>query len=216
MEINKKELRLLAIDTDLVKEINKFKKNLYFANPFKSWEDVQIEIVDYFVQELGYPLLIVKEGVQMLQNDYKRRNRCLTKTTSIVNDNKTVYFGTLTFKDEVLDKTTPETRRKYVQRYLKGVSASYIANVDYGDKKKNPQSNEREHYHCLIAVDSKPVSWDYGFCMFLEVPKDEVDQKRISKYIAKLTNHALKVERTGKAKRIIYSRGVVAPYWLLE
>lgn len=208
--------RLIAIEEDLVKDMNKFKKNLYFDNPYKSRESIEECIYNYFVNDLGYPVQIVREGMKLLQNNYKRRQRCLSKTQTIVNDNKIVYFGTLTFTNEVLEKTTYETRRRYVARYLKSISSSYIANIDFGDKKKNPQSNEREHYHCLIACDSLPISWKYGFCKFLEVPKDEVDQKRISKYIAKLTNHAMKVEKTGKARRLIYSRGYVIPYWLLE
>ena len=209
-------LRIIAIEDDILKEMNKFKKNLYFSNPYLSWDKINERFYTHFVLDLGYSPQIVREGIKMLSNNQKRRTRCLDKTTTLVNDNKTVYFGTLTFRDDVLNKTSSETRRKYVSRYLKSISSSYIANVDYGDKIKNPQSNEREHYRCLIAVDSIPVSWEYGFCKFLEVRKDDEDKKRISKYIAKLTNHAMKVEKTGKAKRIIYSRGVVIPYWLLE
>lgn len=211
-----KQWRVIGIEEDIIKDMNNFKKKLYFNNPCITWDRLLEEIYDHFVKELGYPRQIVIEGMKMLRNNQKRRSRCLEKTTTLVNDNKLVVFGTLTFTNEVLDKTSPETRRKYVSRYLKSISKSYIANIDYGDKSKNPQSNEREHYHCLIAVDSIPVSWDYGFCKFQVIPKEEVDCKRVSKYIAKLTNHAMKVEKTGKAKRIIYSRGAVAPYWLLE
>lgn len=212
----KRQWRVIGIEENIIKEINAFKKKLYFKNSLITWDKVEEEIYDYFVNELGYPIEKVRQGIQMVSNNQKRRTRCLEKTTSIVNDNKIVVFGTLTFTNEVLDKTSAETRRKYVSRYLKSVSNSYIANIDYGDKVKNPQSNEREHYHCLIAVDAVPDAWEYGFCKFLVVPKEELDCKRVSKYIAKLTNHAMKVEKTGKAKRIIYSRGAVAPYWLLE
>lgn len=216
MDDFKKSMRLLAIDEDIIKDINRFKKNLYFNNPCITWDKVQEEIYSHFVYDVGTPPEVVRQGIMLVANQTKRRTRCLEKTKTLVNDNKLVIFGTLTFTNEVLDKTSPETRRKYVSRYLKSISSSYIANIDFGDKSKNPQSNEREHYHCLIAVESVPQSWKYGFCKFDIVPKEEVDCKRVSKYIAKLSNHALKVERTGKAKRLIYSRGVVVPYWLLE
>lgn len=211
-----KEWRVIAIEDNLIKEINRFKKNLYFKNPNITYDRVQESIYDYFHHELGIPENEVIEGMKMLSNNQKRRTRCLEKTKTLVMDNKNVYFGTLTFTNEVLETTSVETRRKYVSRYLKAISPCYIANIDYGDKEKNPDSNEREHYHCLIACDSVPGSWQYGFCKFLSIPKQEEDMKKISKYIAKLTNHAMKVERTGKAKRIIYSRGCPIPYWLLE
>lgn len=216
MNSNCNTWRLVAIDEDIIKDFNKFKKNLYFENPYLSWDKINERFYEHFTVELGYPVEIVREGIKMLGNNQKRRTRCLEKTTTLVNDNKFVYFGTLTFTDEVLNHTSCDTRRRYVARFLKSISSSYIANIDYGDKLKNPDSNEREHYHCLIAVDSMPKSWKYGFCKFIQVRKDDDDKKRISKYISKLTNHAMKVEKTGKAKRIIYSRGYVIPYWLLE
>ena len=209
-------MRVVALDSDILKELNKYKKYLYFKFPTISFEKVLEEMHYHFVEELGYPSKVVVEGFKLLSNTQKRRTRCLEKTKTLICDNKLVYFGTLTFTNDVLESTTQETRRRYVSRYLKSISDSYIANIDFGDKEKNPQSNEREHYHCLIACDHMPESWSYGFTKFLLIPKNEETMKRISKYIAKLTNHAMKVERTGKAKRIIYSRGAVVPYWLLE
>lgn len=205
----------LALDCDIIKEIKRYKKYLY-TNFNYSFQRVIEEVYDHFTKELGYPFNIVKEGVRMCENTHRRRQRCLEKTNNIILDNKTVFFGTLTFTDEVLSKTTEETRRRYVSRYLKSISDSYIANIDFGDKEKNPQSNEREHYHCLVACDHLPCSWSYGFCKFLKVSQNEASPKRITSYINKLTNHSLKLERTGKAKRLIYSRGYVAPYWLLD
>lgn len=205
-----------ALSTDILKEINRFKKQVFVDSPLTDYKTLECKVMDYFSGELGYPLEIVKQAYKIIRSSYARRKRCLDKTTNIVNANKTVFFGTLTFTNEVLETTSVETRRRYVSRYLKSISNSYIANIDFGDKEKNPDSNEREHYHCLIATDVLPCSWSYGFCNFKKVGNQNEDAERISKYIAKLTNHALKVEKTGKSRRLIYSRGFVAPHWLLE
>lgn len=209
--------RVCAIDSDTFQEVNKFKKTLFKERPTLSWRQVKEEIFNHFILDLGYPFKVVNEAYKLVSCNSQRRVRCLDKTTSIVENNKTTYFGTLTFNDETLQKTSEKTRRRYVSYYLKSISCDYIANIDFGDKEKNIQSNEREHYHCLIATDSKPTSWKYGFCKFELVGTSETDMKRVSKYIAKLTNHSLKVERTGKAKRLIYSRkNNHPPFWLFE
>lgn len=214
--IDKTQLKLIVLDTDLIKELNAVKRKIFKENPSAQVGDLMEEVWRY-VSEMGYPKEVVRTALGMLNNDYARRTRCLDKTNTLVNNNKVVYFGTLTFKNDVLDKTTIETRRKYVSRYLKSISCEYIANIDFGDKDKNPQSNEREHYHCLIACENMPISWKYGFCKFEKVRTDLQDCKRTSKYICKLTNHAMKVERSGKARRLIYSRcNHLAPYWLFE
>lgn len=200
----------LALDCDVIRDIYRYKKKLFDENPFKSYEQTLELIFDHFVKDLGYPLQVVKEGVRMVDNAHKRRKRCYAKVSNIVLDNKLVFFGTLTFTDDVLLKTSEQTRRRYVARYLKSISPSYLANIDFGDEK------QREHYHCLVACDSKPGAWSYGYFKFEKVRQGESDCKRLRSYIEKLTNHSLKVEKTGKAKRLIYSRGFVAPCWLLD
>lgn len=208
--------RVCAIDSDIHKELNHYKKQCFTENPFLTWRKLKEKIFNHFL-DLGYPLPLIEQAFKVLSCNNSRRTRCLEKTNNIVSNNKYVYFGTLTFNDGTLSKTSDKTRRRYVSYYLKSISNDYIANIDFGDKTKNPNSNEREHYHCLIATDKKPESWKYGFCKFQLVGTTEVDCKRISKYIAKLTNHSMKVERTGKAKRLIYSRtNNIPPFWLFE
>lgn len=117
------------------------------------------------------------------------------------------YFLTLTFKDEVLNNTSEETRRIYVARFLKAHFSAYVANIDYGDKAKNPDSHEREHYHALATLSNGevPRQWDYGFISVKKVKETEKDATATAKYSAKLSNHALKVNG-GFAPRLIYSR----------
>ena len=76
-----------------------------------------------------------------------------------------------------------------------------MANIDYG------KTTGREHYHAVITSETKPPkSWKYGFIDILKVKTTDNDTTRISKYISKLTNHAIK--HTTKSKRIIYSRKI--------
>ena len=55
-------------------------------------------------------------------------------------------FGTLTFNDRAL-KTSSETRRRYVTRFLNDFDVPYIANIDFGAEKG------REHYHFVILKE---------------------------------------------------------------
>lgn len=164
------------------------------------------------------------------QSRYCRYKKCKNKIGSII-EGGCAWFGTLTFKNEVLEATTQQTRRRYVSRLLKSVSACYVANIDFGDKIKNPQSNEREHYHFVCYSVDKPNLdlWKerYGFVKCVKCGCAEKDIKKVCKYTAKLSRHALKVSTQkvkqdgvigANAPRLIYSRGAfnIAPQWLFE
>lgn len=113
-------------------------------------------------------------------------------------------FVTLTFKPELLDNTSEETRRQYVRKYLKEQSPCYLANIDYGKK------NEREHYHAVVfgRVDLEPWRDKCGRInakpvRYFEEREDNDSPVKLAKYINKLTNHAFK--ETAEQQRIIYS-----------
>lgn len=110
--------------------------------------------------------------------------------------NKEAVFLTLTFRDDIFDKTTPQTRRRYVSRFLKGVSGQYVANIDF-----SPDVG-REHYHAVITQRVNLKDWSFGFAYAEKIRCHKSDLTRVSKYITKLTAHALKVDAT----RLIYSR----------
>ena len=111
-------------------------------------------------------------------------------------------FLTLTFNDNTLDSTSADTRRQYVRKYLKSFNCSYVANIDFGAK------NHREHYHAVVNLDSIDLSlWrSYGNINVQKVRNNSIDlnKKRLSKYICKLSNHAIK--ETTKRSCLIYSR----------
>lgn len=129
--------------------------------------------------------------------DSRRRKakKVREKISNIVLNNNAVFL-TLTFTDKVFETTSQETRRRYVARYLKSQSSEYVANIDF-----SPDIG-REHYHAVITKRADLNAWQYGFSFAEQVRAHDRDLKRISKYITKLTAHALKVDAT----RLIYSR----------
>lgn len=151
----------------------------------------------------------------------ERRRTAFNRFNSLIKDGW-CWFITLTFSDDVLASTSHDTRRRYVARYLKSLSGRYVGNVDYGKK------NGREHYHALIEIQGVEhpdfSAWTkYGFFKALPVGNSESDTKAVTKYVTKLTSHALKKSTTGSgrymAERLIYGRGPrnrkVPPKWLV-
>lgn len=130
---------------------------------------------------------------------YKRKQRIQHKIEHMVLNGQ-ASFITLTFTDTVLTSTNEITRRKYVARWCKENSSFYVANIDYGDLKN------REHYHAVLTAGNYS-KWEYGFIKIKKVRADSKDLTKVSKYVSKLTNHAIK--KSGKLKRIIYSKKIV-------
>lgn len=130
---------------------------------------------------------------------FSRKKRLKDRVNDLLHRG-TCIFVTLTFRDDVLVSTTEETRRKYVQRYLKEKSDYYVANIDYG---VDDLYTHREHYHALLVSDFVERSWEYGFALHERV-RTSSNPKVIAKYISKLTNHAIKAST--KRCCYIYSR----------
>lgn len=152
-----------------------------------------------------------KETLRVWDSSKKRIGRIWRYIYSMLQhncDGEMCVFITLTFTDLVLNETTYVTRRKYVSRFLKDNCIVYLANIDFGDPLKNPDSNEREHYHAVAVVDHKidMKLWEYGFSWISKTRCSVDDAKRLSKYVDKMTNHALK-ESTHDA-RLIYSKNL--------
>ena len=138
-------------------------------------------------------------AMKLNHNEYKRVKRLKEKMLdSVLSDN--ALFLTLTFSDDTIARTTIPTRRRYVSRYLKSQSAFYIANIDFGAR------NGREHYHAVVvgqSIDYK--AWhSLGAIKGLKIAPTRNDTTRVSKYVAKLSNHAIK--ETTRSVRLIYSR----------
>ena len=151
--------------------------------------------VDYLIDSRS--IVYLKEALRIHNAKVHRVVRLRRRIESICSER--AYFLTLTFTNDVLATTSEETRRKYVKRYLASISTKYVANVDYG------RLNEREHYHACVQcehIDHK--LWPYGNLDFQLITATDDSFLLLSKYVSKLTNHAIK--ETCKRKAIIYSR----------
>lgn len=117
-------------------------------------------------------------------------------------DYSVCVFLTLTFNPKTLSNTNYDTRRKYVRDFLKSQNDYYVANIDFGEKKG------REHYHAIICGDNIDyASWKYGTCNGRRIDTDDKSIDCISKYVTRLSNHALK-QSTGKAHYLIYGKKI--------
>lgn len=140
---------------------------------------------------------LYEEAIKVNKASQARRKR-LSKRIGNWLKNYDCIFLTLTFRDDVLEATSEDTRRRYVTRALKKMSNRYVANIDYGEK------NEREHYHAVVVstkVDNE--LWPYGLINFKKIHGCN-SEIRLAKYITKITNHALK--ETAKGAKVIYSK----------
>ena len=169
---------------------------LYYPSLINYSFEKLIKEKETFIKKYGNTTLKIANNLN--HASYKRVARLKERIKEAV-ESGSAYFITITFNPTTLENTNEQTRRKYVSRWLKSLTPFYVANIDYGEK------NGREHYHAVITSDTRPPkSWNYGFIDILKVNTTETDTKRVSKYISKLTNHAIK--HTTKSKRIIYSR----------
>lgn len=163
------------------------------------------------------PLIKAAQGIYNAR--IKRKQRVKKKVAkSVFSDN--AWFSTLTWRNEQLEKCGEKERRRKVARLLKRFCVRYAANIDFGDKKKNPQSHEREHYHAILefkeGVDPQAfkAEWQrlYGWLDLEKVGKTEKDLKKVAAYTAKLTAHSLKRSTSKgapRAPRLIYSRNCI-------
>lgn len=183
---------------DLLELNAKIEKSQEFYN--KSSEDLK----QYTKEE-------IEEAVKVNYASYKRQNRLQKKALEIIKSDSAIFL-TLTFNDKVFSEMSKETRRQKITRFLKKTCNKYIANIDYGAK------NEREHYHALVEPKGENIDNKEYYKMFynsninferikITSKKNhdiESTSKKVSKYVSKLTNHAIK--ETTHQNRIIYSK----------
>lgn len=200
----KREVLLQEID----KRLSVVKRDLYFQSK-RHYIDYDGEVVghydinsfDEFMKPYQKGFNALDCANRLIESKYRRAKRVRDKISDLVINNDAIFI-TLTFNDRILSQTDALTRRRLVQRYLKRNCIKYVANVDFGTLKG------REHYHAVVSNDIVFDSWyKYGAINAERVRPLDNSSKRISRYITKLTNHALKVE--GVQPRLIYSRDIV-------
>lgn len=143
---------------------------------------------------------VVRVALALNNAKYKRKQRLQKRVGQYIPLGHCQFF-TFTFRDEILEKTSSSTRRAYVRRWLKENCLHYVANIDFGGK------GEREHYHAIAFCGKCDYSsWikRYGYLKAERIRTSQDDVERTCKYVAKLTNHALK--ETARMTHMIYSR----------
>lgn len=156
------------------------------------------------------------EYERKLNSHYQKVSRTKKRFIYLLCRFKFIYFVTFTFNDTLLDKCD-RVKKDCIKDCLNSFSFDihFILNRDYG------KSNDREHYHCLVATnsdknildhinntyyvyDNSSRQWISGGIVWVQrVIINENSLKRLSKYINKLSNHATK--STTKSSRIYYN-----------
>lgn len=179
----------------------------------EAWSDmfdaslIQCGVIDAETGEVNEYFMRMYEAVKKDSNAYRQRVKRLANRSrymySFAGTGKLIFM-TLTLSDKSINNNTEETLRRQVARYCKAHGSVYVANADHGDK------NGRLHYHGLIVGDFNlkkwKNDWKYGHSDFEVVGNKQSDVVKVSKYIDKLDNHAIK--KSTKGAKLIYSRDV--------
>ena len=199
-------LKAKVISSGLVKTVKSVKRSIFVDGWLRTTGEILKADMDYetaveqrffyrqFFPEDWHEAELVADANK--HQIYRLRKRIETMLTT----SSDCSFLTLTFRDDVLAKTSSETRRQYVRKWLKDVSTEYVANIDFGSK------NGREHYHAVSNARVDPTTWLYGACNVQAVRYNPESKScvKLAKYVSKLTNHAIK--ETTKRCALIYSR----------
>lgn len=181
-----------------------------FSNGYISYHDWLYDSFRIYCEDFlsQFDPKVITECEKILHAELQRKTRLRKKIQTIFDSCAVVIFVTLTFNDNVLERSTDKSRRVAVCRWfkdccLKDVYVPYIANIDFG------KENGREHYHGLIGCrvpKSQLEFWQstYGSIKLETVRISVADKNRLSSYVAKMTNHAMK--ETTKRSHLIYSR----------
>lgn len=200
MKIDYKYKSRILKNTELINTEKLVSKSLYFNKNIINYKTGEIIMSLEKAKKINfdnYNNLDWKEARKINNCYYHRACRLRKRIENYLSIGNCIFL-TLTFTNDTLKNTNKDTRKQYVVRYLKSCSDYYVANIDYGAK------NHREHYHAIVVSDSVNYSlWrKYGAINGQRV-RGYVCEKKLSKYISKLTNHAIK--ETTKRNAIIYS-----------
>lgn len=194
------------LNNKLDKEVSKISYHTHLNNiysafdiaPYYQFTQDSLNIIyNSIADKFGFCSIL--ESLRLNNARYHRIERLKNRVGSLISYN-TSFFLTLTFTNHYLESTDSFTRRRYVSRFLKSISNDYVANIDFGKKKG------REHYHAIVNCDYiNSKLWKYGNLDFELINNtDSLSSEKLSKYISKLTNHAIK--ETCKRNHIIYPK----------
>lgn len=190
------------LNTDICKRVGELNWELFL----NSNENSDYAILDsYDIQKYfdklyeKYGVSAILEGNRINNAKFHRVARLRKRITDIFDSPcENVYFLTFTFSDQFLDSDN-FSKRRYVQRFLKTYFYNYVGNVDFG------KINGRVHFHAVACCDwFDPNLWHFGNLDYEKVIIRDSSNEKLSKYITKLVNHAIK--ETTKRNSLIYKR----------
>lgn len=185
------ERKAYILNEGIDQELSNLSKHMTFNTCNKIYSDSSFKSLLH-----RYNIEDIKEGLRVLDARSQRARRLKHRIERIIQSKS--YFLTFTFTDDVLRDTKPETRRRYVARFLRDISSDYVANIDFGEK------NGREHYHAVVSSQNIPLTWSYGALNFKSITYGNCTSDKLAKYVSKLTNHAIK--ETTKRQALIYPK----------
>lgn len=184
-------------DIDFLEIAKQIRRNRYFKKGLGYYfEDIKYkELYEYYIHNYYEQ---ITTALRFLDNYYSKLKR-LRKKFKIMIERGPCLFLTLTFEDSVLERTSANTRRTYVSRFLNKYNTFAVANIDFGKK------NGREHYHSFIQIENvSHLDWSYGALNFKRFSNNENGVEKLSTYISKVAFHALK--DSTKNGRLIHIR----------
>lgn len=171
---------------NFIKDYKEIKKECIKNNIYEQTEDI------YCIEED-----ILKDCIRIDKARYQQIKRLKEHIEYLTLDGN-CYFVTFNFNDKAL-KLKKSYRKRIITNLLKNYD-DYIINIDYGDIKK------REHYHCIVKnindiyikdnhLKSKTLDeYKLGFYDIRRVRTNT--DKRLARYINKLTMHSVKIEQS--------------------
>lgn len=184
---------------DICKDVNTFNWYMFLASN-ENYDSIPYDVYDlqdYFddiYSRVGVSAIL--EAYRLNNARYHRTARLRKRIIDITSSHS--YFLTFTFSDDFIDSKV-ESKRKYVQRFLKEHFNNYVGNVDYGFH------NNRIHFHAVACAKFfDPNLWKYGNLDYEVIFKTSDDDLVLARYIDKLVNHAIK--ETTKRNSLIYCR----------
>ena len=145
-----------------------------------------------------------KKLESILNSRYQKCSRIKKRFIYLIARYKYLYFVTFTFDDYYV-KLCDRSRKDLIKSSLYSFNPDikYILNIDFG------KNTERLHYHCIVATNDNAdlnsfLQNNYPCFSYTEkIRISKEDLKRTSKYINKLSNHAIK--DTTQRSRVLYN-----------
>ena len=151
---------------------------------------------------------------------YNTKRRWKKYLQGMIQPYEYLYLVSLTFTDDVLNSTSAETRKKYIQRFLNDNTVDFFACADFGEEMG------REHYHAICRISNKqfvpylrgktifyevyPFDYPYGFISIREISLNPQDAEKSLFYAFKSSLYAFK-SSDNKVKPF-HKRGVLHSY----